>query len=111
MGHALDGAGYECLPAQNARSATELLALEGIALEAVVIEADLPDAASFVVLLRRMFPGIKVVAAVAEESLADLSVYDAHRRKPQLRHTAAVSAWVSFIQEVSPPGAARGSSR
>lgn len=95
------------LPAQNTRSAAELLYLNDIVLEVVVIEASLPDVAPFVTRLRRTFSGIKAIATMAEDAVYDVSAYDGHRTKPRRRDAAAATAWVGFIQGISPPPARR----
>jgi hypothetical protein len=64
LGHALDQAGHYALPAFSPAGASRLLTELGLPPDLVIINATLPNAASFIADLRLSQPALKVVAVV-----------------------------------------------
>ena len=62
LGHALDQAGFEALPARSVPDAVKLLQELNVAVDLVMINASLPGAASFLTELRLAQTPFKVIA-------------------------------------------------
>lgn len=105
LGQALDAAGYVTAPAQNARSALELVFSSSARVEALIIDPAERDAVSFIAHLKRLDPPVKAIAAFTpgRPPVSDLPIFDAAAPKPERRTTAAAQAWVDLVRALAPP--------
>ena len=113
LGHALDSAGYNSVPAQNTRDATALIQEHKLSIEIVVIDPLLPDAFSFISRLRQSQRSLKVIAAIPEDwgELPAMPEVDAVIRKPRQFNAIATLSWINLIQSLpSGTGADSGQS-
>jgi CheY-like chemotaxis protein len=103
LGHALDTAGYNAVPAQDTRAASELIREHKLAVDILVIDPLLPDAIAFVTRLRRSRRSLNVVAAIPEEweEIPPMPEVDAVIRKPRRFNSIAALPWIHLIQNLS----------
>jgi CheY-like chemotaxis protein len=114
LGQALNRAGYEAVPATTPDAGAELIQEHRISVDILVIDPASPDALPFVSRLRQSRRGLKVIAAVPEESAQPppMPDFDAIMRKPKRLTVEAALEWVSLIQRLSPAaGTGGGGSR
>ena len=107
LGHALDQAGYNALPAINVVSAVNLLTELGGAVDLVVINAGVAEADSFIVNLRRVQPHSKVIAVVDDPDSLPVGVpsADLAEHKPIVVDETARADWVATVRMVLSPRA------
>ncbi|HUI79081.1 MAG TPA: hypothetical protein VLY24_14250 [Bryobacteraceae bacterium] len=107
MGHSLDSAGYNTVPAQSTRDAVALIQQHKLSIDILVIDPLLPDAIPFISHLRQSQRSIKVVSAIPEnwEELPAMAEVDAVIRKPRHFNAVATLAWINLIQSL-PSGTA-----
>jgi hypothetical protein len=102
LGHALDQAGFYALPAVSASGASKLLAELGMSPDLVVINAALPDAASFVADLRLGRTGLKVITVVDDPEEPPPVFLQANlvEHKPPVTDESAREDWVETIRMI-----------
>ncbi|HXK01337.1 MAG TPA: hypothetical protein VMS37_02980 [Verrucomicrobiae bacterium] len=102
LGHALDQAGFYALPAVSASGASKLLTELGLNADLVVINANLPDAASFIADLRLAQPALKVVTVVddIEEPPPVFLQANLVEQKPIATDENARHDWVETIRMI-----------
>jgi hypothetical protein len=106
LGHTLDSAGYNAIPAKDVDAALELLEEHKLAVDILVIDPLLPDAFAFIAHLRRFRPTAHVIAAVPPEwqEGAPVPGADAAIRKLGRFSPEAAAEWVNLIQKLSAGG-------
>ena len=102
LGHALDSAGYNAIPAKDVFAALELLEEHKLAMEILVIDPLLPDAFAFISRVRRSRPAARIIAAVPPEWDETVPVpgVDAAIRKLGKFSPEAASEWIGTIQRL-----------
>jgi len=110
LGHALDQAGFDALPARNTSDATALLSELKVAVDLIVIRASMPSAKSLAEDLRGQFgPHFKVLAVLERGTEEDVSGWaDAKIPEPTVIDEASRIALVSTIRKMALDEAAGG---
>jgi DNA-binding NtrC family response regulator len=107
LGHTLDRAGYNALPAVNVASASSLLAELAISVDLVVINAAVESAASFISELRLTQPACKVIALLGNpDDLPPAFDYaDLAEHKPESIDETSQTDWIDTVRMVLSPRA------
>ena len=107
LGHTLDGAGYNALPAVSVAAANSLVAELGIAVDLVVINACVADAASFISNLRAARPACRVIALVdnPDDPPASSPYADLVEHRPAYIDAGSQADWLDTVRMVLSPGA------
>src|SRR5450432_1014608 len=100
LGHALDRAGQDSLPAASVAGAKSLLAELGVVVDLVVINAGALDAASFVADLRTTQPRCKVIALVddPDNPPTDFPLADLVEHKPMPIDESSRAGWIDTVR-------------
>jgi CheY-like chemotaxis protein len=102
LGHSLDSAGYNTVPAQSTRDAVALIQQHKLSIDILVIDPLLPDVIPFIARLRQSQQSLKVIAAIPGnwEQLPAMAEADAVIRKPRHFNAVATLAWINLIQSL-----------
>ena len=102
LGHALDQAGFYALPAVSASGASKLLTELGMSADVVVINAAVPDAASFIADMRLGQPALKVITVVDDPDERPPVFLQANlvEQKPRVTDETAREDWVEIIRMI-----------
>ena len=105
LGHLLDGAGYEALPARSAADALALLATIAIRVDLVILNPYLKGAAEFVITMKRLQKNARFMAVLPEheaetEGGGHLPGIDAFKHKTCKTDEATQNEWLTFIHGV-----------
>lgn len=103
LAHALERVGYECLPANSAMAAEELIKDYQLSIDIVVMDPLSQDALRFLFSLEDSRPGLKTVAVLPPEAggAPDLAVFDAVKQRPQQFTSEEAEEWVDLIRGIS----------
>lgn len=107
LGHVLDDAGYQALPAKSIKDATALLGQLNLEIDLLIVSPSLDGARGFADALRRFQGHLKVIAVVDEgEDPGSVSWgADAAERRPLNPDNASRAQWLRTVQRVlGPPG-------
>jgi DNA-binding NarL/FixJ family response regulator len=106
LGHVLDQAGDQALPAASVAHAKSLLAELGIVADLVVINTGAPDAAAFIADLRAARPRCRVIALVDNDNPpANFPCADLVEHKAMLIDESSRADWVDTVRIVLSAGA------
>ena len=107
LGHTLDGAGYNALPAVSVAAANSLVAELGIVVDLVVINADVADSASFISNLRAVRPACRVIALMddPDDPPPFFPYVDLVEYRPAFVDGRVQSDWLDTVRLVLSPGA------
>ena len=107
LGHTLDGAGYNALPAVSVAAANSLVAELGIVVDLVVINAGVADSASFISNLRTVRPACRVIVLMDDpDDPPPLFPYvDLVEYRPAFVDGRVQSDWLDTVRLVLSPGA------
>lgn len=101
LGRILDRAGYECVPAANAKAASELIREHRLFIDLLVMDPLPGNAIPFLQGLRQSRPALYSVAALPPDgSIPDVTPFTAAKRKPLQLTTVALREWATFIQGI-----------
>jgi DNA-binding response OmpR family regulator len=109
LGHALDQAGYDALPARSAADGLSLVRELNVTVDLVVVRASLPSAATLVGDLRKAFGSqVKVIAIVDEETAAEVRPWaDVESLRPRVADENSRMALVHTVRMVMMEGTLR----
>jgi ActR/RegA family two-component response regulator len=102
LGRALDGAGFEALPAKSIQDAMALIDEYHLAVDVLIVDPALPGAPRLVASLRRRRKCIKVIATTAgiEELRSGFPQVDAVHRRPHEFDDETKGDWVRLVQSI-----------
>jgi len=101
LGHALDQAGYEALPARTVADALKLLAELQVTVDLVIVNVAIPATDSLIAALRADQPLLKVIAVYDAPSLGGpFAGADAVRAKPSIVDENTRTEWVEAVKTV-----------
>ncbi len=107
LGHGLDQAGYPAFPAKSVPDAKTLLDELKIAVDLLIVNPALPDAAGFVEALRGLHHRLKVVVVTDNQAeLGQIPDVDLRCRKPGRTDESTLQHLIAQIKRVLPPFAA-----
>jgi hypothetical protein len=100
LGQALDLAGHNALPVRNTSAAYELIQNHRVSVDTVIVNPLVPNAASFLCDLRKIFPSVSVVVALPEDGgrLFAIPECDIATAKPGRLTSEASLQWVQLLQ-------------
>ena len=108
LGHALDQAGYEALPARTIPDVAKLLEELNVAIDLLLINAALHGASSFIADLRRAQTSFKVIAIYDEPRPSQLFTgADAVYHKTSAVDESTRLKWVEAVENVLAGNVAR----
>jgi DNA-binding response OmpR family regulator len=104
LGHSLDQAGYDALPARSVADAMALLEELNVTVDLLVINASLPSADTFIASLReRSKSHLKVIAVFDNEAdMRSFAGSDAELHKPHPSDEAARMECINTIRSAVP---------
>jgi hypothetical protein len=107
LGHALDGAGYNALPAVSVTAANDLVAELGIVVDLVVINAGVAGAAAFIASLRADRPACRVIALMdnPDDPPPYFPYVDLVEHRPSSIDGSLQADWLHRVRMVLSPGA------
>lgn len=101
LGHMLDQAGFEALPARSVPDAVQLLEELNVAVDLVLLNSALPDAASFVADLGLRQRPFKVIVVHDRPQTFELfPEADATRSKTEAVDEVACQDWIQTVKAV-----------
>ena len=105
LGHALDRAGYQALPARSVADGISLIDQLKLVLTLLVIRASLPSVAAFAASLREQFgPDFKVIGVIDQDSESGaLPWADAEALRPEHIDDIAEEMWLQRIRSLAVP--------